>query len=99
MRCPECGVVLKFTVVADSSVVPPSVAEPSLSRQVAVQADSNPSVAGPSSRWPSVPGYEVLGEMGRGSMGVVHRARQRELGRDVALKMILHGSHSGPGDL
>lgn len=46
----------------------------------------------------TIPGYEIVRELGRGGMGVVYLARQAGVGRLTAIKMLLAGEHASASE-
>ncbi len=66
-------------------------------RPTRISTDRLPALAPPSDL-PDVPGYEVAREIARGGMGRVLAARDRALGREVAIKVLLPGRASPDSD-
>src|SRR5581483_7681055 len=82
-QCPVCGLA-----VSPAEPAPPAPPPPDAAPTLLEPATWQPFVAPGSEALPHLEGFTILGEIGRGGMGIVYQARPAGSDRLVAIKVI-----------
>ncbi|MFC1745870.1 protein kinase [Candidatus Riflebacteria bacterium] len=92
LNCEKCGRALNesntaalTTRICDTCKEKQGNFDLRLLRELLVAENKKGKVAGA----PDIPGFEVIQELGRGGMGVVYKAVQKETGKTVAIKTLI----------
>jgi predicted Ser/Thr protein kinase len=104
-RFPEYADVLRAqaelhrAMASERATAPPPQPPGEAAGQTTAALVNGPAPVGDGYAPMTVPGYRVVGQLGRGGMGVVYKALQTGLNRPVALKMILTGQWASPAEV
>lgn len=100
-KCPDCGAPLSDAAL--SGQCPECLLRLGLGNLYAPSADldarDSPDATGEFLEGTRFGDYDLIEQIARGGMGVIFRARQRSLGREVAIKMVLSGRFASDDEI